>query len=204
MHARLRAQTHFAHKSLDQCEALVSLLSPNLNIDTYARLLCAMQVWFSEAETLTQAIKHENIELQHIKDKGALLSEDINALNYNLIKTNTTNANTTPALLSSINNKFAVLGLLYVVEGSTLGGMVIAPKVQRALAREDVTSFYECYDEQKLAFFNKTMLAIKSAVTSEKEAEEVVAGALDSFASLQHWIEKTWSYELQQRSTKLT
>jgi heme oxygenase len=84
------------------------------------------------------------------------------------------------------------LGALYVIEGSTLGGSVIGPKLARTLNNSEPLTFYSCYGAQKFDNFIATMKLIESHVSSETDINDLLNGAVFTFDSLDKWA-KTFS-----------
>jgi heme oxygenase len=84
------------------------------------------------------------------------------------------------------------LGALYVIEGSTLGGSVIAPKLEKTLDSSHALTFYQCYGVQKFDNFIATMKLIESHISSKTDKNDLLNGAVFTFDSLDKWA-KTFS-----------
>ena len=125
----LRASTRQAHRKLDSHPMLKPLLNPELTVGHYGSVL---QFFFDFYEQLQPSIK---VNLSRIPAKYDLadrlnwLRQDISDLEKRgYIKTCSCQC-----VLPAIDDTSAVVGALYVIEGSSLGGQVIAKKVFESL-----------------------------------------------------------------------
>jgi heme oxygenase len=83
----------------------------------------------------------------------------------------------------------AGLGWLYVLEGATLGGAVIARHVRRAgTVPAAALSFHTLYGRSLGARWREYHAAVAAWVGEDaRRADAVVAGALATFAALEDW-----------------
>ncbi len=82
-------------------------------------------------------------------------------------------------------------GALYVLEGSTLGGLVIARHLRAALAgtgAEDVCAYYQAYGRDRTGSMWRAFLNQLSEEVSRASHQEVVAGARQTFSTLRLWL----------------
>jgi heme oxygenase (biliverdin-IX-beta and delta-forming) len=91
--------------------------------------------------------------------------------------------------LPEIKNYAAALGALYVTEGSTLGGKIIAGMIARQVPQDlsRSLSFFNAYgDDTKPAWENfREML---NQPFSEEEKEQIIATARETFSSFKKWL----------------
>jgi heme oxygenase len=81
------------------------------------------------------------------------------------------------------SNENEALGAMYVIEGSTLGGNVIAKQLSKTEGFDDVTfNFFGCYRENT-GFMWKNFKVLDNEV-SEKNYDEVLSGAKKLYAFL--------------------
>lgn len=84
----------------------------------------------------------------------------------------------------SLSNENEALGAMYVIEGSTLGGNVIAKQLSRTEGFDDVTfNFFGCYRENT-GFMWKNFKEVLDNEVSEKNYDEVLSGAKKLYAFL--------------------
>jgi heme oxygenase len=123
----LRSATRALHHRLDHHPLLAPLLSQDVRIEQYATALCGL---FRIVAPLEQVLAdyiarhHPGYDYQK-RRRAAFLGSDIGQLGYEL-----------PAIYSAlpiIRNDAELVGKLYVLEGSTLGGRVIFRQLQKSL-----------------------------------------------------------------------
>lgn len=75
------------------------------------------------------------------------------------------------------NNAYEALGALYVIEGSTLGGNVIAKQLSKTEGFEEVTfNFFGCYQENTGPMW-KNFKEVLDTEVKEEQYNEVLSGA---------------------------
>ncbi|UWX60867.1 biliverdin-producing heme oxygenase [Chryseobacterium oranimense] len=75
------------------------------------------------------------------------------------------------------NNEHEALGAMYVIEGSTLGGNVIAKQLSKTEGFDDVTfNFFGCYQENTGPMWKNFKEVLDTEVT-EENYNEVLSGA---------------------------
>ena len=84
-----------------------------------------------------------------------------------------------------------MMGAMYVLEDSTLGGQVIARHVRRRLrvaVSEGGCEYYECYGRNATGPMWQTFLDRLSAEAEPRSHDAVIAGARQTFAALRGWL----------------
>jgi heme oxygenase len=85
-----------------------------------------------------------------------------------------------------------MLGSVYVMEGSTLGGQVIGKALRSATwVPEGGLRYFNPYGPRTGAMWRNFCVALDAV--SASAAQEVICGARDSFALLRDWLETTLS-----------
>jgi heme oxygenase (biliverdin-IX-beta and delta-forming) len=95
--------------------------------------------------------------------------------------------------LPVIDSAEKALGVLYVLEGSTLGGQIITKMLKKQLEGSDAAAFnfYNPYEEQTMQQWNIFRERLNQPF-NEEQRQAVIAGANETFNSLNRWIS---SYE---------
>lgn len=76
-----------------------------------------------------------------------------------------------------IENEHEALGMLYVIEGSTLGGNVIAKQLSKTEGFDDITfHFFGCYQENT-GFMWKNFKEVLDSEVHQENYDEVLSGA---------------------------
>jgi heme oxygenase len=85
------------------------------------------------------------------------------------------------------------LGALYVIEGSTLGGRVIADMLARQLGSEKSLSYFNSYGNETEGMWQSFKAYLDTAAATEVR-EDALSAAETTFITFKTWIEK---HELQ-------
>jgi heme oxygenase len=91
--------------------------------------------------------------------------------------------------LPVIDNYGKALGALYVLEGSTLGGRVIAGMMLRQLRSEKFLSYFNSYGNETAGMWQsfKDLLEIPTTLAWK---EDILLSARETFLTFKTWIEK--------------
>jgi heme oxygenase len=95
--------------------------------------------------------------------------------------------------LPVIDSYARALGALYVLEGSTLGGRIIAGMVSRQLGSTKGLSFFNGYGAETASMWQSFKDFLDRPWTP-LQRQEIIAGAEDTFITFKNWIDK---HELQ-------
>lgn len=95
--------------------------------------------------------------------------------------------------LPVIDSYERALGALYVLEGSTLGGRIIAGLVSRQLGSTKGLSFFNGYGAETASMWQSFKDFLDRSRTP-LQRQEIIAGAEDTFITFKNWIDK---HELQ-------
>ncbi|MFZ4762628.1 MAG: biliverdin-producing heme oxygenase [Alphaproteobacteria bacterium] len=190
--AVLKQETIAQHRQIEQVPMMQNMVGGCINLQEYS---CLLQGFLSFYAPLERKIAHflqqnnitppANREYSYI-EKGILLENDIKVL-----------ASLLPAMplvpeyptTLDINHWADFLGVLYVIEGSTLGGKLIRERLSQYLGQDVIqaTSFFDCYGKdckiqwlQTVAFINKT------AIERQIGYQEAINSAQKLFTELGH------------------
>ncbi|CAL75166.1 putative Bacteriophytochrome heme oxygenase, BphO-like [Bradyrhizobium sp. ORS 278] len=185
---RLRNETRAAHESIEKNGCLKRLLADDLTRSEYAgilRRLTAFYVpvereWLRWAEQLPAAL-----ELEARAGKAALLFADLAALQA-------------PAPDRAAYADFAPFdaveqawGCIYVIEGSTMGGQLIARSLLQTLkvTSGNGASFYSPYGTDVGAKWQAFKKAMSRAVDDQNlDLDKMIDGAQRTFSALDRWM----------------
>lgn len=120
---RLRMETSGIHKSLDGMELTNALLRPDLTREQYIKYLQTVYIMHKGVESFAHPRLTIVPQLEK-RSKTQLISKDLLELNADLPEGDFLQESV------SYDNSF-LLGMLYVAEGSVLGGRVILKNVQQ-------------------------------------------------------------------------
>lgn len=172
----LKSQTAIAHKNLESLPVSASILSPNMKISDYCHYLSLMyDVHKSTQEMVFPLLKNFISDLED-RAKTQLILDDLSFLNYTKKESVSIFKN------QDINVPFA-LGILYVIEGSTLGGRFILKNIETipGLDQQNGVSYFTGYGNKTGSYW-KTFLNELTAYENENQcADDIIKGAVYAF-----------------------
>jgi heme oxygenase len=184
---RLRAETRAQHMATEAIPFSSSILDGTLTREAYAGQLAAY-VPVHRAIELAVAAGHPALAAVWTEDmvRTPLLAEDLAALRVDTSGTATATAegDAMAAWISAlaVRDPVAVLGVLYVMEGSTLGGALLRRHISRAFDLADAgLRYYSPYGTGPKPHWVEFGERMNAAVTSEADADRVIAAAGEAF-----------------------
>lgn len=176
----LKEHTKMNHQLLEK--KLVARMRAMRNEADYAALLGVFYSYFGGLEVLINHKLDTSLLPDHAQRRKTLsLAKDLEALGCRL-----------PQLagddrLPAIGNNSRAFGALYVIEGSTLGGQIIAQMIRKQLNITEGLTFFEGYGEKTMAMWENFKLSLNSR--AELDATEVVQTANETFWKFSEWID---------------
>ncbi len=182
LHAMLRSETAAAHSRL---ESVLALLDPPLTRERFLTVLQGFWGFHRVWEPLL-AERRELAALLTGRSKLAILEHDLEALGMTRA-----GIEALPLCLEASRlggSAMRMLGGVYVLEGSTLGGQVIGKALQGAAwVPENGLQYFNPYGARTGAMW-RTLRAALDTASAPAADEEIISGAQDSFALLQDWL----------------
>ena len=178
---RLRSQTAELHERLEQLPLSLLLTSPQLTLKDYIYYLQMMYAVNIDAEKNIYSMLHKvitDIEVRkkshYIKEDIAFLNSDMQAITFSFLQP-----------LSECSIAFA-LGIMYVLEGSTLGGRFILKNVEKILQLNEQkgASYFAGYrssTSEKWKSFINAMVDYQSKTNNDAT---IIDGAKHAFNSI--------------------
>lgn len=186
--ASLKRHTADAHK---QVESLMPFFTEELSVETYTATLRAFLGFFEPVERKLAVIPAwETVPIDLATRRRAhLLRADMRALGMP-----ESEISATPECrdLPATGNCAAGLGCLYVLEGSTLGGQLIAREMERrfGLDRHSGASFFSSHGKDVGAMWKEFCRAVRSYVNTPDRRAAAVNAATQTFHSFESWMRK--------------
>ena len=177
---RLRQETRPHHDALEANEFNQQLKDGTLTEAATARFLAKLYGFVVPFEQLLRARAAEfgpEWELPR-RYRAALLRQDLPATDALPLAPN----------LPPLHTRAQLLGALYVLEGSTLGGQVIA----RQLAKNGIPTraYFSGHAEQTGPLWKSFVALLAQEATSAATTDAIVASAILTFQRLHAWIEQ--------------
>ncbi len=182
---RLREATRLAHARV---EASLPLMSPSLTLATYVRVLEAFHGVYAQLEPrLSRAAAEHGVALA-LGDRGkvALLVADLAALGKSVAEVQ---ALPRCADLPRVTSASQAIGVLYVLEGATLGGRIILRHVDAALGLDAAggAAFFSGYGDATGAMWTRFSRHVDAA--SAIDTDVAIAAAIETFETLTVWLD---------------
>ena len=173
VHQQLRESTRVLHAQLDTLAPMRQLLKPDLGESNYADVLRTLNAWLQQyAPHLSSLTLPDYAQIEH---KFSALAQDLQALGRPI--------DHSPPAICALNRPFA-LGVHYVIEGSFMGARVLAPKIEAALKRSDITHFYRLYGDNTVANWQQTLATLELELQSPEALQQACDGAREAFKSM--------------------
>lgn len=182
--AHLRAHTKTAHHSIETVPAFARLMEADLRRSEYEAVLLAMHAFHVAAEPEIAMALEGLREAQSLLDGHRLraLSDDLAILGVA-----PTRARPAPLPLAT---RSEALGALYVVEGASLGGRVIARHIASSLALAPGygASFYGGLTADMARSRWARLCAVLDDTAIDIALDELALGARKTFDALERWM----------------
>lgn len=179
---KLKEETKSAHQSVEKI--LVSELKKLSSKEDYANLLIRLHEFYEPLESKLHSIINESI-IPDIDTRKHVdrIANDLKFLDLDL---KTTSKYTETVNLPSISY---ALGVLYVIEGSTLGGQVISKMIQKQVKLSDNKgiSYFASYGDNTPTMWRNFKKHIAD-FEREINENEMITGARITFQALENWL----------------
>jgi heme oxygenase len=179
---RLRTETATEHQAL---ESTLDLLSPELTRDRLVDVLTAMHGFWAAAEDGLDAWADAHpADAQRVdwaqRRRTALFAADLAALGA---------VPTGVPVLPEVPDTDAALGRLYVLEGSSLGGVFIDRHLATLPQLDDAgrLSCFSPYGERTGAMWHAFRTVTRARIADGGDADRLVGAARQTFGALADW-----------------
>ena len=197
--ARLKEDTRQAHERLDHLPYHKALFSQELSLSRYAQqLVCWHEFVFALELTLEDSRCVALRGLNALRTpKSPWLAADLEALRRRLgrLPSPTSSARMYARYLDTlvIEESFELLGHLYVMEGSALGGMVLKKQLAAQLPElddEQGLRFYSGHGRATMPIWGEFKAAVDALELSQRQQDQVIQEANRAFAFVEDIIQE--------------
>ncbi len=181
---KLRSQTADAHKSLEELPVSQSITSPLITIEGYAHYLCLMADMVADTEKKVFPALKDLIGDIEERRKLHLLQKDLDFLGVEKIIFE-------PVFSDMENSKAFSLGVMYVVEGSALGGRFILRNIRENLHLEEQgTQYFSGYGNKTGSHWKHFLDMITAYEEQHDCADQIIDGADYAFNAISGHLQK--------------
>jgi heme oxygenase (biliverdin-IX-beta and delta-forming) len=187
----LRSATAQSHTNLEALPLSASIMNPNVTNQDYILYLNLMHDVVKDAEdNVFPALANVVTDLSE-RNKSHLLEQDLKTLGITKNNISTKPLSGSPEPFSTA---FA-LGIMYVVEGSSLGGRVILKNINTALGHdiENGAAYFGGYGGQTGSYWKNFLGMLTQYETEHDSADEIIAGADYAFNAISEHFSKNSS-----------
>ena len=184
---RLRSSTHTMHKAVEQTNLAAAIMSPRVSTNTYIEYLSRSFILHDAIEVeIFPQMEHLITDLS-LRKKNQSIQEDLKYFDV-------------PPLEEGAsldygdyrNNTDFHFGLLYVTEGSTLGGLYILKHIRKVLGPVIPGNFLNVYGDKTGTIWKSFLRQLDNyqAGIDEVRRKEIIAGAMFGFKRARDIFEK--------------
>jgi len=189
----LRQATYSSHHQIEQNTRLARLLQPNLTLVNYQEVLARMLGFL---EPLEQAID-ASPEASRIyaglgkRSKTPWLIQDLLSLGHS-VQSIADIPRATPQELPAVTSLAKSAGVLYVLEGSTLGGQLISRHLNHnlGLTSDRGGRFYAGYGAENGRMWGQFRHWLNSLSLEESQVHQAARAAVRTFEGLDLWLSR--------------
>jgi heme oxygenase len=182
-HQRLKTLTHPFHDELEATELAKSLANATIELDDYANYLHKMHQLHNEIEKKLQSFKefsHYSIDTSK-RSRSDFLKKDLKSLNANNKEVSSFNL--------EIEWSFPVaIGVMYVLEGSTMGGQILKERLKKLPVENahTITNYFDGYGAQTMKLWQEYSLFLEKYVQENPhDSSKIILGACAMFLKMQ-------------------
>lgn len=180
----LKNLTANLHTWLEDSKQMQNIKSEELTKEEYINLLsklyCFIKVLEQNIKKYTDDFKNSGLEdIEQRVLKTTWLKEDLDFYKKPL--------NEKEIEFKTLNNFSSIVGALYVIEGSTMGGMQISKILNRHFKENISTQYYESYKEQTMP---KWLSFVSWLEKVELDNYDAILGANEVFIQLKKHFEE--------------
>lgn len=171
--AGLRVRTAILHRQLESTAAFSRLTQEDVGLADVVRALILFHAFYDALEQALLPRLENSPHAGLYRQRRALLASDLAALG---VQPSVTTAVDLPATDAGL------LGVIYAVEGSALGGQVLARHFAARLGRE--FDYFTALAEGVGGHWQRVLAVLRQVLVDEDRLDEVSAGAALVFSSL--------------------
>lgn len=175
----LQQATHAAHVRLNRHPLLQHLTAPDYSLELYQQVIKAYFSCYGQIETaIDEALSRWKIDFDYAgRRKQAWLLQDLTWFGI------TPPAIQNPSKPALITDEHGVFGVLYTIEGSSLGGRLIAQRLSThfGLTPQRGARFFSGYGDNIDARWNEVVSMLNVRLTQPGAMDSAIRSANDTF-----------------------
>lgn len=182
---RLRQETAESHQRLEDNPLSKAILAPSVSVHDYQAYLAALfGVTIACEDQVFPAISHIVTDLGE-RYKSRLIIDDLLATGFSEAE-----IDALPVYRFEFSSVAEALGIMYVLEGATLGGRILYKHIHEALGRtpENGASYFWGYGAQTGNLWKSFISSLTQFVDRNGERNGVIGAAKKTFTIIDNWL----------------
>lgn len=180
---RLKQETSAQHAAV---EDVVPLTDPRLDVEEYKGYLGALHPFYAHMEGALRKVPGLKGAVPDLDKrwKLPLLEKDLRELGQAVPQTG-------HVPIPIIDTQARAMGVLYVLEGSTLGGQILVRTVEARLGDQvrGATKFLAAYGPETGVMWRALGDSVRRTVQNADDQQAAIAAAKDTFAAFHAWLQ---------------
>lgn len=183
----LRAETQVYHERM---AVKLDLMRPTLTLYDYRMLLQKLYGLVNPIEYRINQRSDWDVPALELKQrlKTQLITQDLIVLGVN-----SQHLHSLPIcrIIPAFSNFSEILGCMYVLEGSTLGGQILSQYFHDRFKINSKTgcSYFSSYGAQIFEMWSRFVAFLNNyGINNANDTQKVVAGAIETFQSFERWL----------------
>lgn len=185
---RLREETAESHQKLEHNPLSKAILTPSVSVQDYQTYLAALfGVTIACEDQVFPAISHIITDLAE-RYKSSLIIDDLLATGFTEAE-----IDALPVYRFEFSSVAEALGIMYVLEGSTLGGRILYKHIHEVLGltSENGASYFWGYGTQTGNLWKSFISSLTQFVDEHDERDGVIGSAKKTFTIIDNWLGQT-------------
>jgi len=185
---RLRQETAESHQKLEDNPLSKAILSPSVSVKDYQTYLAALfGLTIACEDQVFPAISHVITDLPY-RYKSRLIIDDLLATGLSEAE-----VDALPVYRFEFSTVAEALGIMYVLEGSTLGGKILYRHIHEVLGLvgENGASYFWGYGAQTGNLWKSFISSLTQFVDEYEERDGVIDSARKTFTIIDNWLGQT-------------
>lgn len=183
---RLKLATSYEHEEMERNTLSTRLMSESVDIATYIIYLRKLLGFVEPFERLADGFFND-WEEKPSRMKQYLIRQDLAGLGENSTNVDTIDMEKFRRIF---DNEHKLLGAFYMIEGSSLGGVLINRHIEAKLGSEvgDNNRYFSAYEGETGKKWKSFQEYLNLKAGSEREQVEIIEGARAAFVLLNQWM----------------
>lgn len=181
----LRGQTGESHVNLEENQLSKAILDPSVTLSDYQQYIARMYGVTKACENDIFPIISSVLTDIDERFKSQLILGDLLKTGFSQDK-----IASIPVYNFNPNNIAQALGVMYVLEGSTLGGKILYKHINQFLGLDEQTgvSYFYGYGHQTGHLWKLFVSKLSAYAVEENLEQEIISSAISTFNEIGHWL----------------